>query len=283
MDFKVWLENNWIKSDGIKIPILQKHGEYIKYASGEELNSIIYNILKNNYNQFDPKGFQYFKSRYKIEVEGFRDHWSGLTININILSNNRKKNQSKIPQDAIEKIPQDPNLAYRGMSWEEWQFIRNSKFIQSHGNYNLGDEQVGLTLFSPKADTGEFYGHAFAPYQNKAAIKKPAVVIAVPKDMLLTHKDDPKGIPESELAYKGPLPIKYIKHAWMLIPTRNNKKDNIDLKIPWTPAWKDEEKVWNGEKFEEPSMDMIKLNINKATLGSYSLSGARNLVIRKMF
>lgn len=81
----------------------------------------------------------------------------------------------------LESLPQDDSLMYRGMSWEEWQYIQKTGKIRSSGEYNLGPEQVGLTYFSSDVDSARFYADAFAPVQFKATPDKPAVVIAVKK------------------------------------------------------------------------------------------------------
>ena len=46
----------------------------------------------------------------------------------------------KSPKDAIEEISTNPVLAYRGMSWEEWQKIQRTGFIQSAGQHNFSSQ-----------------------------------------------------------------------------------------------------------------------------------------------
>jgi hypothetical protein len=124
------------------------------------------------------------------------------------------------PKDAIKEIEsvQKSDLAYRGMNWSEWREARKRGYIQSRGGYNLPGQEV-LTFFSPDVSSARRYASSFAPIQHKAAKRRPAVVVAVPKKLLLTSKDRPDAIPESELATDKPIPLRKVSDAWMLVPT----------------------------------------------------------------
>ncbi len=123
----------------------------------------------------------------------------------------------KTPKDAIEEIPVNPNYVYRGMSWEEWQYIQKTGQIQSNNQYNLGDVQNNLTFYG-SAETATYYANGFAPVAFKTSLKKPSLVIAIDKKNVKTHSDLPKSIPSSEFAHIGPLSAKEIKEVWMLVP-----------------------------------------------------------------
>lgn len=117
----------------------------------------------------------------------------------------------------LDAVPDDPRLAYRGMSWEEWQFIRRHGYVESTGSHNL--DQPGLT-FCGDAATAESYASSFAPLAYKPAWRRPGVVIAFPRALALHHEDLPDKIPPSECAFRGRLPADEIVAVWYLIPTR---------------------------------------------------------------
>ena len=79
-----------------------------------------------------------------------------------------------------EEIPaeSDGDL-YRGMSWEEFQFILRNGFIKSDGDYNLGDEEVGCTFFTEYPDTAAIYAGGFQPYYLVPTFKRPGYIVKV--------------------------------------------------------------------------------------------------------
>jgi hypothetical protein len=155
------------------------------------------------------------KDDYRYEV---KPDWDGKT----------GKRLYKTPKDALESIPADPSLGYRGISWEEWQSIRKTGIIRSHGGYNL-QGQDNLTFWSPRPDTAEYYANGFAPIPFKASTTRPGVVIAVPRSLLKDHKQHP-GIPQGELAHLNDLPISKITDVWMLTVTKS-KPGFFDLHV----------------------------------------------------
>lgn len=139
----------------------------------------------------------------------FYKNWDGKT----------GKTLYKTPKDAIAEIPADPNLAYRGMSWEEWKSIEEKGYIQSAGGHNFSN-QNGLTFYGPDPGTGENYASGFAPDAYKHTPKRPGIVIAVPRNLLKDSKQN-KAIPQGELAHEGPLPAKNIVAVWMIVATKS--------------------------------------------------------------
>jgi hypothetical protein len=117
----------------------------------------------------------------------------------------------------LKEVPEDPQLAYRGVSWEEWSDIDSTGWIRSKGWYNLG--QPLLTLLGD-AGTALHYVTGFTPWFFKPAQEYPSVVIGVPKKLLLTYRDDPKWIPKEELAIRGRLSAAHIEQAWVVVPKR---------------------------------------------------------------
>tara|TARA_Y100001963_G_scaffold30222_1_gene41332 strand:- start:6766 stop:9702 length:2937 start_codon:yes stop_codon:yes gene_type:complete len=125
-----------------------------------------------------------------------------------------------------QDIDTNPELMYRGMSWEEWQAIQETGRIQSRGDYNLGPEQKGLTYFTSDAGQAVSYAHGFAPVQHKATPSKPAVVIAVRRR---------KGVPVSgtgvtEIGIRGSISADDIVEVWEghVATTDSGRTDVID-------------------------------------------------------
>ncbi|UCC74958.1 MAG: hypothetical protein JSV86_10530 [Gemmatimonadota bacterium] len=127
----------------------------------------------------------------------------------------RKAKRYAMPRDTIEEIPHDDDSAYRGMSWEEWQFIRRTGTIQSSGAHNL--DQPDLTFFGD-ADQATSYAGNFAPLAYKPAFRRPGVVIQIARGLTLAHGDMPDLIPQGELAVEGALPASVIEAVWLLVP-----------------------------------------------------------------
>lgn len=173
----------------------------------------------------------------------------------------------KTPKDAIDTIPEKEEWAYRGMSWEEWQSIRKNQAIQSNAGYNFSNQQ-SLTFYG-NADTATFYSNSFAPQGFKASTQRPAVVIAVPKQYVLTHKDRPDTIPEGEFAHEGPLSSKHITAAWMLVPIKA-KKGVFEIVFQWKRT---------KDKFGNYSGKFFLTNPHEGSRHSPTISTA----IRKMY
>jgi hypothetical protein len=281
------------------MPITTSGEKVIETAQGEEIKRIVETAIKSYYNRFDPEGYKFISTRYSFVLDKWTEDYNGVLLSLRILPFGGKPGTEEIakpddpsydyyqkwtggktnrtiyktPQDAIKQIPADPNLAYRGMAWEEWQSIRKTGFVQSRGVYNLGDEQSNYTMFGYTPDTGEHYAHGFAPLQYQTSFKRPSVVISVPKNLLLTHQDDPKGIPTNELACKGPLSSSQIKSVWMLIPTSSKTGGGtIEFRLPWVKAWED----------KETPTGIFKIDPTHATMGSGNLSVITGYAIRQL-
>lgn len=263
MDFQQWLFNERVeipKEFDNSVTISQGIGrlDHIeKKASLAELQALLRKGIQNYYNRIDPKGYQFLKKRYDFKLLDVRDHWDAATFQMRIVpktkGGERQKSTPdmhsyefdkehrggytgrilyKTPKNAIESIPANPTLGYRGMAWEEWQSIRRIGRVQSREIYNLGQE--GYTMFGQRPDTAESYAHGFAPLQYKITHKTPGIVIAVPRSFLLTHDDDPKNIPQSELGLKGSMPASAIVSIWMLTPASSSERGGyFELRFKW--------------------------------------------------
>lgn len=116
---------------------------------------------------------------------------------------------------VVDVIPENPEWVYRGMSWGEWKNIRKTGFILSRGDYNIGDEQKGTTLFGDSV-TARAYASSFAPIAFKPSRRHPGVVIAIPKN--LTYQPAyAQG--SGEFSVRGALPMSHIQAVWFLVAT----------------------------------------------------------------
>jgi hypothetical protein len=169
-------------------------------------------------------------ARYDFVIEGVRETWGEVIISFQIVPKGKHELKDrwmefKTAKDAIDAIPDNPQWVYRGMSWEEWQYIRKKGHVQSKGAYNIGQE--GLTFYG-NAKTGLYYGSSLAPIPFKTSMKRPSVVIAIPRKFVMDHEDLPNKIPGGEFAHRGPINASEIVGAWMLSPTRA-KAGSIDF------------------------------------------------------
>ena len=83
------------------------------------------------------------------------------------------------PVNTFSEPITEPGKIWRGMSHDEFQAAQRTGKIESLGDYNLGEEQAGLTYFTTQKDTAEFYASGFAPWQYKPTVERPAVVVKV--------------------------------------------------------------------------------------------------------
>jgi len=105
---------------------------------------------------------------------------------------------------------------YRGMCFEEMQFIRSTGYIASHGEYNLGEEEVGVTYFTTDIDTAHAYANAFQPFMWIATFDRPGYIIAI--DMPPEYMIDKKVSRGDEVAVRGRLRESLIRHVIELRP-----------------------------------------------------------------
>lgn len=266
MDFKNWLLNEISSKFELKIdPQIQsfalkmKDGRPIPETDLSKLHAFSKEALKNYFGG----DLSNAAARYVFYLREIRDAYEvrlrfdvipkGGTPEVSTPDNNVMHdfdvkhrggmtgwNVYKNHKEALEEIPNNPALGYRGMSWEEWQYIRKKGHIQSKGTHNLGEIQEKLTFYG-SADTAVYYSNGFAPLGYQSSQKRPSVVIAVSKDNLKDHNDHP-GIPQSELAHIGPLSANEIVGVWFMIPTRS-KKGSLELVFRWVPEKEDH---WDG-------------------------------------
>jgi hypothetical protein len=140
-----------------------------------------------------------------------REKLSGTKLEI--LYQDRPKTASN--EFYTDSIKTDRDLAYRGISWEEWYWIEEHGYIQSAGYYNIG--QKSLTLWADDFATAAYYSSGFAPWPFKPGVDYPSFVLAIPKELTIGPKDH-KEVPEGERATVGPLDTGALKMIWQVLP-----------------------------------------------------------------
>ena len=266
----------------------------ILYLDNRKALDLVRESLKNVYNYYDTSTFESLKKRYIFNIVGFDDRDYNnvkFKVEFSALGGNGKpeiatkdhymydylqehkggktgKILYKTPKDAIEEIPESSDLAYRGMSWEEWKFIKKNGFIKSKGSANLGQE--GLTFFAPKPSMAQSYASGFAPLPYQITPKTPGVVISVPSKHMLSNKDR-EDIPGGELAIEGSLPYSEIQNVWFLIAISNKELSDFEVKIPW-----EFKKGYTSDGYETT----YKLDPSRASLGGgvYTLSTSYTII-----
>ena len=116
----------------------------------------------------------------------------------------------KIDTEAAIPKKATPGVIYRGMSWEEYQGALENGHFKSRGDYNLGDEQKGLTYYSSDPGQAVSYAHSYAPSAYKAVPGRPAVVVGVadPGDHYVVPQQP------TELGIRTPVPTSAIREVY---------------------------------------------------------------------
>jgi hypothetical protein len=269
MDFRQWLINERatfrleMETDVPTFAIeVGPNGKVFKQGTEKDLKKLIQDALRHELTQLDPNGFENAKARFQWVVKDVQQEHSELVVTILKEYIPRGRSHKGWPQtsadplivkfqggltgltafhtptNSLDHIPNDPSLGYRGLNWEEWQFIRKNGYVQSSGVQNFSHQQ-GLTLFSKKPDSAEVYVHSFASVQNSVTFTRPGIIIAVPKTLLKTPEELQGRISGHELAYVGKLPMDQVAHIWMAVPASsyNDKKATFTFEFKYVPAW----------------------------------------------
>lgn len=305
MRFSEWVltESNIEVPANTQLPLLIKAGgDVVEYATTKKIQDILHTILRRYFNRIDSNGWRFAKDRYKFKLTNIRNESDYFSLKLQIDSITRKRGEDEVippgdpsydyyqkygggktgakifktPKEAIEDIEPDAKMAYRGVAWEEWQYIQSTGHIMSLGSHNLGGQE-GWTLFGYEPRTALAYAHGFAPIQYMSSSRKPGVVFSVPRSLLKTHKEAPKAVPNSELGHEGPLSSRAIKSAWMLTP-RSIKPGDVEFIIPVVPAWD-----YKRNSRNDPMNGFFKLDVDQVKIGSGAMYTVRGYAIRKMF
>ena len=101
-------------------------------------------------------------------------------------------------EDIVE---QSDDVLYRGMSAEEYRGALEQGYIKSKGDYNIGDEQEGLTFFSTRPSQAQSYANNFTPEGFKATPDRPAYVVGIKKPKKIDYITG-----DTEMGLKGQIP-----------------------------------------------------------------------------
>ena len=123
----------------------------------------------------------------------------------------------------------DPNMMYRGMSWEEWEEAKRTGYIQSKGDMNIGDAQSGLTYFSDNTGEASHYASSFAPERYSATPDRPAILVAVPK----REGKQVGGTGRSEIGIEGQIPLSEVSRTWEGHPYYSGENGGMSVRQDW--------------------------------------------------
>jgi len=120
-----------------------------------------------------------------------------------------------IDPDSLEyklklgRVPPEPQegILWRGMSGGEYKNLLEQGFLASKGEYNIGESQKGLTIFSTNPRTAEMYAHDFAPRDFKATPESPAYVVGIRKP---SDSVPQQGASGPEFGVRGQIPLENI-------------------------------------------------------------------------
>jgi 8-oxo-dGTP pyrophosphatase MutT (NUDIX family)/predicted ABC-type ATPase len=160
---------------------------------------------------------------YHVAPSDIPDHWKSVTKSSGwsqfydpehvheedgqTIPNNQEEWDAALPE------AQEPGVIYRGMSYEEYQNALRSGQFQSKGDWNIGDVQKGLTMWSSDPRQARSYASDFAPWQFKATPSRPAVIVAL-KDPGEEHHIYTVPNERREIGLKGTQPVANVSHIF---------------------------------------------------------------------
>lgn len=158
----------------------------------------------------------------------------------------------RVPANAFKMIDfNDPSFVYRGMSWEEWAYVRKHCHVRTKGSRN-GDD-FGYTFFGDAAMAHSYAMReelAFQPTKNR-----PGVIIAILRADALPQAVNPKRIPYDEFAVIGALPAQMIRRVWYVKPTKIGQRRLIVSSSRYGGVDGDEQDKYSGDYVTMPADD----------------------------
>jgi hypothetical protein len=105
----------------------------------------------------------------------------------------------------LSNVPTSPDIIYRGMSAGEFDAIQKTGEIRGSGEYNIGEQQRGLTYYGADPQIAQSYASSFAPRKYKPSWDRPAYVVAIrrPPPELIRQVS---GVGENEVGVVGAVP-----------------------------------------------------------------------------
>jgi hypothetical protein len=117
----------------------------------------------------------------------------------------------KTEHDGMTIEPLGGDIIYRGISSNEWDSILETGKVQSRGDHNIGDEQVGLTYWSTDIDSAISYANGFAPAAYKPTFGRSSYVIAAHRPKETRHVE---GVASHEVGVARPISMKELVAVW---------------------------------------------------------------------
>lgn len=213
-----------------------------------EAKRILNNFIKSSYNYYREKFGLLMINRYDFILKDIRDEWRETTYRFEFVGKGgrdtseldfpgtevpglknlrRQKRVYRDIKDAVVDIPENPNSAYRGMSFEELMDAKKKGYFQSSGIMNLGDSQAGYTFFGDKPSTARYYGASFQPVPSSVTRNKPGVIIEVSRDILSLASETlspttkrPVGS-ENEYVTNKRIEFSDILNVWLIVPEKS--------------------------------------------------------------
>ena len=213
-----------------------------------EAKSALTNYIESGYKYYSDNFGKLMFNRYDFILKDIRDHWRETIYRFDYVGKGgrdtsvldfpgtdveglknlrRQKRVYRDIKDAIDGIPENPNSAYRGMSFEELVDAKRKGYFQSTGIMNIGDSQVGYTFFGDSPSTARYYSGGFQPTPSSVTRNKPGVIIEVPKSILQLAStvnspktNKPVGS-ENEYVTDKRIEFSDILNLWLLVPERS--------------------------------------------------------------
>ena len=119
---------------------------------------------------------------------------------------------AKPKSHLMTEIPplDNPNVMYRGMSFEEYQEFLKTGYVESKGDENF-EIQKGLTYWATDTRTAEVYANSFTPMKYKPTFTRPCYVIAAKRPEKTVHI---KGTGENEIGVPEPVSKDDVVAIW---------------------------------------------------------------------
>lgn len=137
---------------------------------------------------------------------------------------------------------QRDDTIWRGISWEEMDFVRREGRVESKGEYNIGTKQAGLTFFSSDPEQALIYAGEFQPYPWKPNFERPGYVIRAKRpddpDRVVTSDKDPYAVTPPEVGVRGSIPVDDILEVWEVRPYAV-QPGYVELVRQWSPRAND--------------------------------------------
>ena len=137
----------------------------------------------------------------------------------------------------VEDLSPPEGMLWRGMSDEEFQQARERGYFQSTGDYNIGEQQRGLTYFTTDPGQAGSYASEFSPWQWNPTFDRPGHVVGIPYRSEYPQQRVNSGEGESERGLSGQIPFSEVKHHYVGRPYAITPGDFGLSNENWQSRW----------------------------------------------